>query len=80
MIGVKGQRQFSEGTMPLKGILEVGIFDIWGINFMGPFLYSNGHWYILVAVDFVFKGVESVALPTNDVKVLVSFVKKNIFT
>ena len=24
--------------MPLKGILEIEIFDVWGIDFMGPFL------------------------------------------
>nr|XP_018625132.1 uncharacterized protein LOC108944502 [Nicotiana tomentosiformis] len=41
---------------------------------------SNGHWYILVAVDYVSKWVEAVALPRNDAKVVVRFVKKNIFT
>ncbi|XP_075080409.1 uncharacterized protein LOC107769437 [Nicotiana tabacum] len=41
---------------------------------------SNVHQYILVVVDYVSKWVEAVALPTNDAKVVVSFVKKNIFT
>ncbi|CAA7056769.1 unnamed protein product [Microthlaspi erraticum] len=36
--------------MPLNPILEVEIFDVWGIDFMGPFKpSSNGHNYILVA-------------------------------
>ncbi|XP_075096279.1 uncharacterized protein LOC142174393 [Nicotiana tabacum] len=50
-----------------------------GIDFMGPFPYSNGHRYILVSVDYVSKWVEVIALPTNDAKVVVGFVKKHIF-
>ncbi|XP_070040899.1 uncharacterized protein [Nicotiana tomentosiformis] len=56
--------------MPMMGILEVEIFDVWGINFMGPFPTSNGHRYNLVAVDYVSKWVEAVALPSNDAKVM----------
>ncbi|XP_070050815.1 uncharacterized protein [Nicotiana tomentosiformis] len=63
--------------MPLKGILEVEIFDVWGIDFLGPFPASNVHRYILVAVDYASKWVEVVALPTNDANVVVNFVKKN---
>ncbi|XP_070032479.1 uncharacterized protein [Nicotiana tomentosiformis] len=66
--------------MPLQNILAVELFDVWGIDFMGPFPYFNGHSYILVAVDYVSKWVEAIALPTNDAKVVVNFVKKHIFT
>ena len=66
--------------MPLNNILEIELFDCWGIDFMGPFPPSMGHKYILVAVDYVSKWVEAVALPTNDASVVVKFVKKNIFT
>nr|XP_016468290.1 PREDICTED: uncharacterized protein K02A2.6-like [Nicotiana tabacum] len=66
--------------MPLKGILEVEIFDLWGIDFMGTFPYSNGHRYILVAVDYVSMWAEVVGLPIDDAKVVVNFVKNNIFT
>ena len=66
--------------MPLNGILEVEIFDVWGIDFMGPFIPSYGNQYILVAVDYVSKWIEAVALPTNDSKVVIKFLKKNIFT
>ncbi|XP_020987647.1 uncharacterized protein LOC110275750 [Arachis duranensis] len=47
---------------------------------MGPFppLHSNNH--ILVAVDYVSKWVEAVALPTNDAKVVISFLKRYIFS
>ena len=66
--------------MPLNNILEVEIFDVWGIDFMGPFPQSNGNLYILVAVDYVSKWVEAAALPTNDSKVVVKFLQKHIFT
>ncbi|XP_021736138.1 uncharacterized protein LOC110702691 [Chenopodium quinoa] len=41
--------------MPQIGILEVEIFDVWGVYYMGPFPSSNGNRYILVAVDYVSK-------------------------
>ncbi|GMI69993.1 hypothetical protein HRI_000668600 [Hibiscus trionum] len=41
--------------MPLQNILEVEIFDVWGIDFMGPFPSSCGNLYILLAVDYVSK-------------------------
>ncbi|XP_074323335.1 uncharacterized protein LOC141695972 [Apium graveolens] len=41
--------------MPQTGILGVEIFDVWGIDFMGPFPTSCGMKYILVAVDDVSK-------------------------
>ncbi|XP_058774400.1 uncharacterized protein LOC131648682 [Vicia villosa] len=66
--------------MPQKAMLEVELFDLWGIDFMGPFPPSFGKNYILVAVDYVSKWVEAVALPTNDAKVVVTFLKHNIFS
>ncbi|XP_050915636.1 uncharacterized protein LOC127130711 [Lathyrus oleraceus] len=47
---------------------------------MGPFLPSCGKNYILVAVDYVSKWVEVVALPSNDAKVVVTSLKNNIFS
>ncbi|PIN26668.1 DNA-directed DNA polymerase [Handroanthus impetiginosus] len=66
--------------MPLNTILKVELFDVWGIDFIGPFVPSFGNMYILVAVDYVSKWVEAVAVPNNDSKVVVNFIKKNIFT
>ncbi|XP_058733254.1 uncharacterized protein LOC131604856 [Vicia villosa] len=65
--------------MPQNFMLEVELFDVWGIDFMGPFPPSFGKNYILVAVDYVSKWVEAVALPTNDAKVVVKFLRENIF-
>ena len=38
-----------------SGILEVEIFDVWGINFIGPFPISKGNKYILFYMDYVSK-------------------------
>nr|GEV20978.1 reverse transcriptase domain-containing protein [Tanacetum cinerariifolium] len=46
-----------------------------GIDFMGPFPSSKGNKYILVAVDYLSKWVEAKALPTNDARVIVKFLK-----
>ncbi|KAL5544885.1 hypothetical protein UlMin_008669 [Ulmus minor] len=46
---------------------------------MGPFPPSFSNKFILVAVDYVSKWVEAVALPTNDSRVVIRFLKKNIF-
>ncbi|KAL5554234.1 hypothetical protein UlMin_041635 [Ulmus minor] len=66
--------------MPLNNILIIDLFDVWGIDFMGPFPSSHSNKYILVGVDYVSKWVEAVALPTNDARVVINFLKKNIFS
>ena len=45
--------------MPLNPILVVELFDVWGIDFLGPFHTSFGYDYILLAVDYVSKWVEA---------------------
>ncbi|XP_060200471.1 uncharacterized protein LOC132628727 [Lycium barbarum] len=47
---------------------------------MVPFIPSKGYKYILIAVDYVSKWVEAIALPANDASVVARFLKKNIFT
>nr|GEW12015.1 reverse transcriptase domain-containing protein [Tanacetum cinerariifolium] len=51
------------------------MFDVWGINFMGPFPSSRGNKYILVAIDYLSKWVEAKALPTNDARVVCKILK-----
>jgi len=59
--------------MPLFHILIVEAFDVWGIDFMGPFPPSFGFVYILVAIDYASKWVEATATRTNYRKVVVSY-------
>ncbi|GJY77613.1 reverse transcriptase domain-containing protein [Tanacetum coccineum] len=61
--------------MPQNVIQVCEIFDVWGIDFMGPFPSSRGNKYILVAVDYLSKWVEAKALPTIDARVVVKFLK-----
>ncbi|GJR30703.1 reverse transcriptase domain-containing protein [Tanacetum coccineum] len=62
--------------MPQNSIQVCEIFDIWGIDFMGPFPSSRGNKYILVAVDYLSKWVEAKALPTNDARVFTKVMLK----
>nr|GEY40535.1 reverse transcriptase domain-containing protein [Tanacetum cinerariifolium] len=64
--------------MPQSSIQVCEIFDVWGIDFIGPFPSSRGNKYILVAVDYLSKWVEAKALPTNDARVVCKFLK-NLF-
>ena len=54
--------------------------NVWGIDFMGPFPNSFGNQYILVAMDYVSKWVEAIPCKTNDNKVVIKFLKENIFS
>ena len=45
--------------MPLYPIIEIEIFDCWGIDFMGPFPPSFGFVYILIAIDYVSKWIKA---------------------
>ncbi|RDX83127.1 putative mitochondrial protein, partial [Mucuna pruriens] len=60
--------------MPQQPILFCEVFDVWGIDFMGPFPVSNGYSYILLALDYIGHNNK-----TNDAKVVVDFLKSNIF-
>ena len=56
----------------------VQIFDVWGINVIGPFPSSLGNLYILLAVDYVSKWVEATTCPINDAITVVGFIQRNI--
>ena len=65
---------------PMRTIIEVELFDLWGMNFLGPFPYSFSNLYILLAVDYVSKCVEAIPTRTNDASVVVKFLHNHIFT
>jgi hypothetical protein len=50
---------FQRNAMPLKYNLQIDLFDVWGIEFMGPFKNSHGFEHILVMVDYLSKWVEA---------------------
>ena len=66
--------------LPLNPILVIELFDVWGIDFMGPFVSSHGMKYILVVVDYISKWVEAIAHANNEGKSVTAFLKKNIFS
>ena len=57
--------------MPLSNIQVEKLFDVWGIDFIGPFSNSFTNMYILLAVDYVSKCVEAMPCEHNDNKVVV---------
>ncbi|GKB77769.1 reverse transcriptase domain-containing protein [Tanacetum coccineum] len=59
--------------MPQNSIQVCEIFDVWGIDFMGPFPSSRGNKYILVAVDYLSKWVEAKIPPTMTLKLFGKF-------
>ena len=63
---------FKRNMMPLNLILEVELFDVWGIDFMSPFPNSFGHQYILLHVDYVSKWVEAILARQITTKLLSS--------
>ena len=66
--------------IPLNPILVVDLFDVWGIDFKGPFSSSLRYLYILVGVNYVSKWVESVPCSAANHRVVLKFLKENIFS
>ena len=57
----------------------VKLFNVWGIDFIGPFPSSFGNLYILLIVYYVPKWDEAITCPINDASTIVNFVQKHIF-
>ena len=74
------RKNYKERHVPLNPILEFEIFDVWSIDFMWPFPSSFDNHYILVAVDYISKWVKAISTRTNDNRVVVKFLKENIFS
>ena len=60
----------AHNAMLLHYNLQIEIFDVWGIEFMGPFPVSDGNKYILVCMDYISKWVEAQACTVNDARVV----------
>ena len=66
--------------IPLNYIMVIELFNVWRIDFTGPFVNSHGMNYLLVAVDYVLKWVEAIVLSNNEGKTVTSFLKSIIFS
>ena len=64
--------------MPLTNILEVELFDVCVIYFIGPFSSYLSNQYILVSIHDESKWSEAMATQTNNTRVVVKFFKKKI--
>ena len=60
--------------------MEVELFDLWGMYFMGPFPPSFSNLYIFLVIDYVSKWVEAILTRTNDASVVAKFLHNHIFT
>lgn len=65
--------------MSLIPILEAELFNVWRTNFIGLFPSSYTNQYVLVVVEYVSKSMQAVAASTNDARVVINFMKRNIF-
>jgi transposase InsO family protein len=66
-------------STPLKYNLQIDLFDVWGIDFMGPFKNSNGYEYILVMVDYVSKWVEALPCRKASTEESITMIENVIF-
>ena len=58
----------AHNVMPLTYNLQLELFDVWGIDYMGPFVKSQRCEYILVTVDYVSRWVEAMPCRAADAK------------
>ncbi|GKB92578.1 reverse transcriptase domain-containing protein, partial [Tanacetum coccineum] len=65
----------SRNEMPQNNIHVCEVFDVWGIDFMGPFPQSRGNKYKFVAIRICAKWSKLQALPTKDARVMVKFLE-----
>ena len=70
-----GRRQ----EMAMNYSLIIEPFDVWGMDYMGPFIESNGYTHILVVIDYVTKWVEAIPTSHADAAALVKMIKDVIF-
>lgn len=61
--------------MSLTHILMCKMFDVSGINFIGPFPSSFNNTYILLAVDYVSKWAKTNPVRANDAKIIINLLK-----
>jgi hypothetical protein len=66
-------------SMPLRYNLQIDLFDVWRIDFMGTFKNSHGYEHILVMVDYVSKWVEAMPCRKASTEECIAMIKSMIF-
>jgi transposase InsO family protein len=66
-------------SMPSKNNLQIDLFGVWGIDFMGPFKNSHGFDHILVMVHYVSKWVEAMPCRKASTDESIAMIKSMIF-
>jgi hypothetical protein len=66
-------------SMPLKYNLQINLFDLWGIDFMGPFKNAYGFEHIHVMVNYVSKWVEAMPCRKASMEESIAMIKSMIF-
>jgi hypothetical protein len=66
-------------AMPLTNNLQIELFDVWGIDYMGSFPKSRNCEYILVVVDYVSKWVEALPCHASNAKNSKKMFEETIF-
>jgi hypothetical protein len=66
-------------SMTLKYNLQINLFDVSGIDFMGPFKKSHGYEHILFMVDYVSKWVEAMPFGKASTEESIAMIKSIIF-
>lgn len=61
-------------------IINLELFDVRGIDFMGLFMSSHGMKYTLVVVDYDSKLAKTITLPNNKGRCVKTFLKKRHFS
>jgi hypothetical protein len=74
------ETSLKEILCPLNYNLQIDLFDVWGINFMGPFKNSCGYEYILLMVDYVSKWVEAMTCRKASTEESITIIKNVSFS
>jgi hypothetical protein len=75
----KNREYFSNKFYALRYNLQIDLFDVWRIDFMGPFKNSHGFEHILVMVDYVSKWVEAMPCRKASTEESITMIKSMIF-
>jgi hypothetical protein len=66
-------------SLPLKYNVQIDLFNVWTIDFMGPFKNLHGFEHILVMVDYVSKWVEAIPCRKASTEESIAMIKSMIF-